>query len=57
MRKLGPMLVQLPPSLEFDDSVATKFLALFRKYSFGAVVWNRVTLVVGLSMWCHQKSR
>jgi uncharacterized protein YecE (DUF72 family) len=36
--KLGPMLVQLPPSLEFDDSVATKFLALLRNNYSGDVV-------------------
>jgi uncharacterized protein YecE (DUF72 family) len=36
--KLGPILVQLPPSLEFDNSVTTKFLTLLRKSYSGEVV-------------------
>jgi uncharacterized protein YecE (DUF72 family) len=36
--KLGPILIQLPPSLEFDDSVTTKFLTLLRKSYSGEVV-------------------
>jgi len=38
--KLGPVLFQLPPSLEFDASTAQKFLALLRKKYVGAVVWE-----------------
>jgi len=36
--KLGPILVQLPPSLEFEDSVTTNFLTLLRKSYSGEVV-------------------
>jgi uncharacterized protein YecE (DUF72 family) len=38
--KLGPVLVQLPPSLEFDYSRARKFLALIRGSFLGDVVWE-----------------
>jgi uncharacterized protein YecE (DUF72 family) len=38
--KLGPVLVQLPPSLEFDLSIARRFLALLRKNYSGDVVWE-----------------
>jgi uncharacterized protein YecE (DUF72 family) len=38
--KLGPVLVQLPPSLQFDDFVASKFLALLRQSYSGDVVWE-----------------
>ncbi|HEY8672072.1 MAG TPA: DUF72 domain-containing protein [Terriglobales bacterium] len=38
--KLGPILVQLPPSLEFDRRIATKFLTtLCRRFS-GVIVWE-----------------
>jgi uncharacterized protein YecE (DUF72 family) len=36
--KLGPVLIQLPPSLEFDLTVATKFLSLLRENFRGDVV-------------------
>ena len=36
--RLGPLLVQLPPSLQFDDFVATKFLRLLRHCYSGDVV-------------------
>jgi uncharacterized protein YecE (DUF72 family) len=36
--KLGPLLVQLPPSLEFREDRATSFLALLRKAFSGDVV-------------------
>jgi uncharacterized protein YecE (DUF72 family) len=36
--KLGPVLFQLPPSLEFDFTVATRFLSMLRKNFFGDVV-------------------
>jgi uncharacterized protein YecE (DUF72 family) len=36
--KLGPVLVQLPPSLEFDPTVATKFLSLLRANFCGDIV-------------------
>ena len=36
--KLGPWLVQLPPSLEFDEAVATAFLAELRRVFAGQVV-------------------
>lgn len=36
--RLGPLLVQLPPSVEFDDFVATKFLRLLRHTYSGDVV-------------------
>jgi uncharacterized protein YecE (DUF72 family) len=38
--KLGPMLIQLPPSLEFDRSIAKRFLSLLRKNYTGDVVWE-----------------
>jgi uncharacterized protein YecE (DUF72 family) len=37
-RKLGPLLVQLPPSLEFDTRVARTFFGLVRELHDGAVV-------------------
>jgi len=36
--KLGPLLVQLPPSLEFDSRVARTFFALIRQLHAGAIV-------------------
>jgi uncharacterized protein YecE (DUF72 family) len=36
--KLGPLLVQLPPSLEFDTRLARSFLGLMRELYDGAVV-------------------
>jgi uncharacterized protein YecE (DUF72 family) len=36
--KLGPILMQLPPSLQFDSSRARSFLALLRQAYAGAVV-------------------
>jgi uncharacterized protein YecE (DUF72 family) len=38
--KLGPVLMQLPPSLEFDFGRATKFLSLLRRSFSGDVVWE-----------------
>jgi uncharacterized protein YecE (DUF72 family) len=38
--KLGPVLIQLPPSLEFDYARARKFLALLRGSFSGDVVWE-----------------
>jgi uncharacterized protein YecE (DUF72 family) len=38
--KLGAVLFQLPPSLEFEDVTAQKFLALLREKYIGAVVWE-----------------
>jgi uncharacterized protein YecE (DUF72 family) len=38
--KLGPILVQLPPSLEFVPSVADKFLLTLRGYYAGDVAWE-----------------
>jgi uncharacterized protein YecE (DUF72 family) len=38
--KVGPVLVQLPPSLEFDPSGARQFLALLRQSYSGYVVWE-----------------
>ena len=38
--KLGPVLFQLPPSLEFDHARARKFLALLRRKFSGDVVWE-----------------
>lgn len=38
--KLGPVLIQLPPSLEFDRVRARKFLSLLRKNFCGEVVWE-----------------
>jgi len=36
--KLGPLLVQLPPSLEFDSRVARTFFDLIRQLHAGAIV-------------------
>jgi len=36
--KRGPLLVQLPPSLAFDESLAAPFFQLFRELHHGAVV-------------------
>ncbi len=38
--KLGPVLIQLPPSLEFDHTRARKFLSLLRGRFSGDVVWE-----------------
>jgi uncharacterized protein YecE (DUF72 family) len=38
--KLGPVLIQLPPSLEFDQARAGKFLTLLRQKYAGDVVWE-----------------
>lgn len=38
--KLGPMLFQLPPSLEFDYARAKRFLSLLRESYSGDVVWE-----------------
>jgi uncharacterized protein YecE (DUF72 family) len=38
--KLGPLLFQLPPRLEFDLNRATKFLCTLRESFFGEVVWE-----------------
>jgi uncharacterized protein YecE (DUF72 family) len=38
--KLGPVLFQLPPRLEFDPSRAKKFLSLLRGTFSGDVVWE-----------------
>lgn len=38
--KLGPVLVQLPPSLEFENAIAKKFLSLVRGSYSGDVVWE-----------------
>jgi len=38
--KLGPILIQLPPSLEFDESIARRFLLLLRENHSGEVVWE-----------------
>jgi uncharacterized protein YecE (DUF72 family) len=38
--KLGPVLIQLPPSLEFDHACVRKFLSLLRKNYSGDVVWE-----------------
>jgi uncharacterized protein YecE (DUF72 family) len=38
--KLGPVLIQLPPSLEFDHARARKFLSLLRGCFSGDVVWE-----------------
>jgi uncharacterized protein YecE (DUF72 family) len=38
--KLGPVLVQLPPSLAFDHARASKFLSLLRASFSGDVVWE-----------------
>jgi uncharacterized protein YecE (DUF72 family) len=37
-RKLGPLLVQLPPSLDFNGRVVGRFFELLRRYHDGAVV-------------------
>jgi uncharacterized protein YecE (DUF72 family) len=37
-RKLGPLLLQLPPSLEYEERVAARFFALLRRSHPGAVV-------------------
>ena len=39
-KKLGPILVQLPPSLEFDRRSATKFLTMLRRRFSGEIVWE-----------------
>jgi uncharacterized protein YecE (DUF72 family) len=36
--KLGPLLMQLPPSLEFEPRVARRFFALLRKLHGGLIV-------------------
>jgi uncharacterized protein YecE (DUF72 family) len=38
--KLGPVLIQLPPSLEFDPWRVNKFLSLLRGSFSGDVVWE-----------------
>lgn len=38
--KLGPVLIQLPPSLEFDHARAREFLSLLRGRFSGDVVWE-----------------
>lgn len=38
--KLGPLLFQLPPSLEFDFVLTQKFLGLLREHHAGHVVWE-----------------
>ena len=38
--KLGPILVQLPPSHEFDRRRVTRFLTLFRTRHAGPIVWE-----------------
>jgi uncharacterized protein YecE (DUF72 family) len=38
--KLGPVLIQLPPSLEFDRVRASRFLSLIRRSFSGDVVWE-----------------
>ncbi len=38
--KLGPLLFQLPPSLEFDAPIAKRFLSRLRKKYSGGVVWE-----------------
>lgn len=40
MEKLGPILFQLPPSLEFDGRVAADFLSMLRHHFPGDVVWE-----------------
>ena len=37
-KKLGPLLMQLPPSLEYDARVAERFLCHLRRHFGGAVV-------------------
>lgn len=38
--KLGPVLFQLPPSLQFDHARTSKFLSLLRRNFTGDVVWE-----------------
>lgn len=38
--KLGVLLIQLPPSLSFDEAVAKSFLSDLRKLYQGPVVWE-----------------
>jgi uncharacterized protein YecE (DUF72 family) len=38
--RLGPVLIQLPPSLEFDYARARKFLSLIRGSFSGDIVWE-----------------
>lgn len=38
--KLGPILFQLPPSLEFERDTAAEFLTMLRQHFFGDVVWE-----------------
>jgi uncharacterized protein YecE (DUF72 family) len=38
--KFGPVLLQLPPSLEFDSAVARRFLASLREHYSGEIVWE-----------------
>ncbi len=38
--KLRPVLIQLPPSLEFDPAGTRKFLTMLRKSHSGDVVWE-----------------
>jgi uncharacterized protein YecE (DUF72 family) len=38
--KLGPVLIQLPPSFEFDHARTSKFLSLLRVRFSGDVVWE-----------------
>jgi uncharacterized protein YecE (DUF72 family) len=37
-KKLGPLLIQLPPSLEFDARVVSRFFGLLRELHRGAAV-------------------
>jgi uncharacterized protein YecE (DUF72 family) len=39
-KQLGPVLVQLPPGLQFDSSSARQFLAMLRQSYSGDVVWE-----------------
>ena len=39
-RKLGPVLVQLPPKFEFDAGLAADFVSLLRARFSGDVVWE-----------------
>ena len=38
--RLGPILIQLPPSLAFDGGIARKFLRLLRRLHSGDVAWE-----------------
>jgi uncharacterized protein YecE (DUF72 family) len=38
--KRGPVLFQLPPSLEFESSVARRFVASLREHYSGEIVWE-----------------